>query len=224
MGGKNHQPCRIYLVESMKLSRFLSLACAELELGNIALEDLILAELDGQSGGTIVTINKHLGLSRHVLMDAIKMIEKIRQKMDEKGFADLPTLKKLNLRALGESLAGNGIVDMASWKMISEKMLNGGFREVLILFESSIELLSVKTSSLMTRIAVIEDAAQKGEVSWILEENWPCNIKEDFASLYVAWAKFNQLFLASSILSTELWYAFNYCGSLVGREAQLMAI
>src|SRR4030042_2001572 len=184
MGGKNHQPCHIYLAESTRLSRFLSLAYAELELGNVALEDVILAELNGQNGDTSV-ISKHLNFSMQSLTGATKMIGKIRQKMDEKDFADLPTLRKLNLWALGESLAENGLTDRTSWKMISEKMLKGGFREVLVLFESSIESLSVKTSSLMTKITALEDAAQKGEVSRILEENRPCNIKEDFAGLYV---------------------------------------
>ncbi len=223
MGGKNHQPCGIYLAESTRLSRSLSLAYAELELGNVALEDLILAELDGQAG-EIATIISHIELSGQALVGATDMIGKIRQKMDEKNYVDLPTLKKLNLWALGESLAGNGLVDMASWKMTSEKMLKGGFYGVLALFESSIESLSVKTSSLMTRIVALEGAAQKGEVSRVLEENRLCNIKEDFAVLYVAWTKFNQFFLASSVLSTELWYAFNGFGSLVGREAQLMAV
>lgn len=50
MGGKNHQPCSGYLALSTKLSRSLSLANAELELANVALEDLILAELDGNTG------------------------------------------------------------------------------------------------------------------------------------------------------------------------------
>ncbi|OGZ33529.1 MAG: hypothetical protein A2Y98_01180 [Candidatus Portnoybacteria bacterium RBG_19FT_COMBO_36_7] len=223
MGGKNHQPCHIYLAESTRLSRFLSLAYAELELGNVALEDVILAELNGQNGDTSV-ISKHLNFSMQSLTGATKMIGKIRQKMDEKDFADLPTLRKLNLRELGESLAGNGLVDSTSWKIISEKMIKGGFCEVLVLFESLIESLSVKTSSLMTMIATLEGAVKKGEVSRILEENRPGNIKDDFAILFVAWAKFNQLFLASSVLSTELWYAFNGYGSLVGREAQLMAV
>ncbi len=94
----------------------------------------------------------------------------------------------------------------------------------MILFDHSVWTLEVNTQSLITKISALNDAAQKGEVNLVLEENRPGNIKESFACLYTAWAKFQQDFLASSLLSTELWYAFNGYGSLVGREAQLKAV
>jgi hypothetical protein len=74
------------------------------------------------------------------------------------------------------------------------------------------------------QVSALEGIARKGEVTRTLEENRPGNIKEAFANLYCAWAKFNQDFLASSLLSTELWYAFNGYGSLAGRDMQLMAV
>jgi hypothetical protein len=223
MGGKNHQPCGIYLAESTKLSRFLSLAHSELELSNVALEDLILAEL-GKGRGEMVTIKKHLELSGQALGDAIDMVWQIRGKMVDKNFADLPTLRKLDLEALGASLAAKGLVDEGSWKSIARTMAKGGFSEVLLIFEKGIKSLSEKTSSLMVRIGALKEPARRGEVNLVLEENRQGNIREAFADIYTAWTKFNQVFLASSLLSTELWYAFNGYGSLAGREAQLKAV
>lgn len=49
------------------------------------------------------------------------------------------------------------------------------------------------------------------------------SFKPGFAVLYTAWTKFNALFLASSLLSTELWYAFTGKGSLAPTKLQLRA-
>ena len=223
MGGKNHQPCRIYLVESTKLSRFLSLAYAELELGNVALEDLILAELDGQFG-SIVPMYEHLNSSAQALRKAHEMVAILREKMFDNEFADLPSLRKLNLWQVGAALMDKSMVEYDSWKTVTRVMKKGGFYEVLLHLERSIETLSEKTSSLITSVRGLQEVTEKGEANLVLEENRPGNIKEAFAALYTAWTKFNQDFLASSLLSTELWYAFNGYGSLAGRSAQLMAV
>ncbi|MFN3692742.1 MAG: hypothetical protein ACK4SL_01415 [Candidatus Paceibacteria bacterium] len=53
MGGKNHQPRGRYLQNSTLMSRSMSLAQIGLELANVALEDLILAELDGKIGDIV---------------------------------------------------------------------------------------------------------------------------------------------------------------------------
>ncbi len=126
MGGQNHQPCRIYLAESTRLSRFLSLGRAELELGNVALEDLILAELDGQIG-EIATIISHLEISKQALAGAADMVGKIRQKMYNNNFADMPNLRKLILGTLRTSFIAKSLVDADSWNTITCRMLRGGF-------------------------------------------------------------------------------------------------
>lgn len=41
MGGKNHQPCRSYLLNSTQMSRAMSLAFISVKLANVALKDLI---------------------------------------------------------------------------------------------------------------------------------------------------------------------------------------
>ena len=144
--------------------------------------------------------------------------------MFDNEFADLPSLRKLNLWQVGAALMDKSMVEYDSWKTVTRVMKKGGFYEVLLHLERSIETLSEKTSSLITSVRGLQEVTEKGEANLVLEENRPGNIKEAFAALYTAWTKFNQDFLASSLLSTELWYAFNGYGSLAGRSAQLMAV
>ena len=47
--------------------------------------------------------------------------------------------------------------------------------------------------------------------------------KAEFAKLYTKWNDFRARFLASSIISTELWYAHTGKGSLAPTAAQLRA-
>ncbi|TXH01021.1 MAG: hypothetical protein E6R05_06185, partial [Candidatus Moraniibacteriota bacterium] len=97
MGGKNHQPCKTYLANSTRLSRYLSLAYAHLELGNAALEDILLGELspDWNSRDAIGhyrDLQRELVTSVGELGHAKLALATLRQQMDETGFADLPTL------------------------------------------------------------------------------------------------------------------------------------
>lgn len=219
MGGKNHQPCGSFLLESTRLSRSLSLAYAELELGNVALEDVILAELEGGIG-FLSNIVVHLDLSRKYLDDAIKNLDSIRQKMRNKNFIDLPTLRKVDLSATGAIFIMKDLVTSDSWIKVAETMKKEGFYEILFSFETTIEELKTKTSVLSEQILNLSDSATEGEIHKVLEENRSGNIKVAFATLYNCWTRFNHDFLASSLLSTELWYVFQGFDSLVGRESK----
>lgn len=214
MGGANHQPCRNYLPNSTLLSRCISLARAELDLANIELEDVLLLELN-EGAGEVHEITKHLNRSANALKNAKATLDKLRMQMDEEGFQDLPPLKKLDLDAIGKDMSTSGIVDIASWNMITGIMRKGGFYLVLRHFEGRINTLINKTHNLTSIIAVLNDAACKGELNFVLEENRAGSFKIEFAQLYTDWASFSNEFMASSMCSTELWYSFNGLGSLV---------
>jgi len=57
----------------------------------------------------------------------------------------------------------------------------------------------------------------------ILEKNQPGNIKLLFETLYISWMNFNHLFVASSLLSTALWYQANNCSSLINHTDMIKA-
>lgn len=215
MGGKNHQPCRNYLEESIKLSRALSNAYIELEKANVSFEDLLLQELNNENtSGGIEKIVASSNQSYKYLDYALDECANLRAKMVENDFVNLSTLATIDLNQLGLCLANQGIVEYEAWKTIAFKMQNGGFESTLTYIEQSIYSLKGKNYDLKKGFERLKDIVKFGDITEILEENLPENIKPQFAKLYTAWTKFNQEFLASSLISTELWYAENGYGSL----------
>lgn len=222
MGGKNHQPCGSYLPESTRISRALSSAHAQCELANVALEDLIITELDGRRG-TVLQVVSQLEASELSLHTAIDFVGALKTKMDNSGFTDLPTLKTTDLDAIGINFANRGIADKEAWEAAAAIMRSGGFYGMLVHFLSGIATLREMTSQLRLEIVRLDGAAKTGEVNRIIEENRALNIKTSFAQLYTGWSRFNALFLASSLISTEVWYAFRGYGSLADPGAQTRA-
>lgn len=218
MGGQNHQPCRKYLPDSTEISRSLSLAYAELELGNVALEDLLLNEPNG-GGGSVSPITKRLIASISSLKAALQFCSNLRSRMSQLDFVDLPTLQNTDLAALGERLSAEGMIVLEAWAVVADKMNEGGFEAMLSVLETKIQELIILTQELGDAINRLEQAAAVGKLSAILEENRQGNIKPQFAKLYCAWSTFNQIFLASSLLSTELWYILTGKASLCSSPA-----
>jgi hypothetical protein len=222
MGGKNHQPCRNYIEPSTRLSRAVSIACIELETANVHLEDLLLAEFSG-GRGTVDGICDHLELSRKALLEVMRNIELLQAKMDKLGYKDLPSLHKIDLEKLGQKLADMGMVDKSSWDVMSSTMIGGSFYANLARFKDRVLDLVNMTVTLNTTIVNLRASANEGRMNVVLEGNMPGNIRVDFARLYSSWSDFNREFLASSILSTEVWYNSEGFGSLTGSEVPLIA-
>ncbi|MEK7665431.1 MAG: hypothetical protein AAB337_00955 [Patescibacteria group bacterium] len=211
MGGKNHQPCSSYLKNSTRLSRFLSLATVRLETANVRLEDVILCELDGETGDTAPII-ENLRASIDELNSMSACVADLRGQMDENGYEDLPSLKTVDLAAVGDSLVTSQRVDQIRWNEAQEIMCSGGFYRMLDTFDERIAMLRSDTERLITQIEIV--VALPGQVHRVLEENRVGNIRPAFAKLYTGWHNFHALFLASALISTELWYSFNNFGSL----------
>lgn len=213
MGGINHQPCNQYLRWSTKLSRAISLARAELDLANVALEDVIVAELEDRRESRD-DLMEHLKSSLASLRGAGQMINDLRREMKENGYKDLPTLRTLDLSEVGEQLVQNGLVERPAWDEMAETMKTGTFFANLDLFEAKVEDLYRKTTNLVMSFG----RTQNRSLSEVAEENQSSNFKIAFARLYTDWSKFHARFLASSLLSTEVWYAYMGYGSLVSTK------
>ena len=218
MGGKNHQPCNAYLETSTRMSRAASLVYIAFEQANVCLEDLILAELNG-SRGSVEGVLSSLDTSKGGLSDLRQEISNLRAEMEEKGYSDLPSLATIDLEELGRRLRADGMVEEDAWEVISEKMKAVGFYGVLDFFHDHASGLLHLTNLLARGIRNLRASVEEGSVSSVLEENRSGNVKREFARLYASWKRFDCLFLASSVLSTELWYAFNQFGSLVEGES-----
>ncbi len=224
MGGKNHQPCRNYLLVSTKLSRHLSLAYAHLELSNAALENLIIDELmreqTAYERGHYLILMRELYVSIAELRHAHDTLLRLRAQMKAENFADSPSFGHIDLDAIGAQLHRDGLVSDDAWKHVQTLMKHGGFSEVAEWFEVTLLDLIAASGVLYAKFQNLKPAILQGALSAIVEENRPGNFKIEFAVLYTQWNRFNTTFLASSLLSTELWYATTGKGSLASPAGQ----
>ncbi len=220
MGGINHQPCRAYLPNSTAMSRALTLASAHFMLANVALEDVILGELDAGKPHEPEAILEHLGRSRSELSNMMATIASLRAQMEDTPFADLDTLKTTNLALLGKQFHLHGLhVPTTDWAIAATIMDHQGFFGMLKIFEERIDELDDLTALLSSKVGAWIEGTEPGLRHVALEENHKTNFKVTFAQLFTAWASFQQLFLASSLISTELWYRQTDVGSLVNDPA-----
>lgn len=212
MGGQNHQPCRGYLEESVKMSRAASFAYAHLELANMELEDALTSEFEGREV-SLDSFVQELRASFSGLEDLEIQITALRNVMEARDFKDLPTIKSLDWESIGSAMISLGLVTPSGWQEIWPTMQQKGFFGVLDHFSEMRSELTLKTKDLLSQIEKLKESSS---IIDELEENREGNIKPAFAKLYTTWARFHQAFLASSMISTEAWYAFNKHGSLVG--------
>ena len=224
MGGKNHQPCnqpyRVssehepYLVYSTQMSRALSGALSALEQANIHLEDVLLAELKGGSLRLQPAVEQ-VQASEAQLEMFLFNVDALRAAMQENGYRDLPTLQAIDLETLGERLAVNSMVEHSAWELVVQKMRSsGGFYNVLAYDKAEGEELKQTTLLLRGRLQGLTKAAEEGRLTQVVEDNEEGNLKIEFAQAYQKWCAFHQVFLASSMLTTELWYQHRGCGTL----------
>lgn len=215
MGGKNHQPCGQYLQNSTKMSRFMSLAFMTLEQANVALEDVILAEFNNGKGN-VDDIVSQLVASANYLDDMKSTVADLRQQMADLNYVDLPPLARMDMSAFGQQLVAGGLhTSQSDYNDAATIMVRGGFWEMISVFDARIDELIDQTSNLREAVIATNSSATTGELHLVLEENRVGNFKPKFAELYTSWASFQQLFLASSLISTEVWYQFNRSGSLI---------
>lgn len=211
MGGKNHQPCNkpgtSYLKYSTLMSRYLSVAYGTLEQANVYLEDAMLSEIEGKKSSLAEVVSSLLA-SEHALYDAGISISALRVDMGKNNYVDLPTLRTINLERLGIDLAKNDMVSINAWGRVSLIMEESGFYGVLNFFEAGVNELVSTTRQLIRTMTYLEEISKRCGILQVVEENRHGNIKVDFARLYTMWGNFNACFLASSMLSTELWYAY----------------
>lgn len=214
MGGRNHQPCRPFLEKSTKVSRALSQGMAWLEIANVELENILLAELRAETR-RVDKVVRRLEKSESALEDTARHLYALKYQMESSAFTDLRSLAWANLNLTGSRLAAAGVVNQESWDKVSNLMKTGGFISVLESFDERVHALLSATSDLRRQISACGKIAEHGDLGGVLEENREGNFKRAFAVLYTSWLSFSADFLASSMLSTELWYADNGFGNLL---------
>ncbi len=222
MGGINHQPCRnspAYLVHSTRMSRFFSRARSSFERANEALEDVLLAEIEGVNpSGTTQKIILFLDECKNELTNMQDSITDLVTEMRRGGDVDLPTFRAIDLVACGNAFVTAGIVAQTDWDSTVRQMREGSFYRVLDEHSVSVSRLIEESVQLATEMSALENAARARKLTLVLENNEHGNIKATFAKFYRSWNEFTGKFLASSMLTTELWYRYNRTGSILDQK------
>jgi len=203
------------------MSRHASLAFANLEFANVALEDILLAEMAGHKGTTLEMRN-YLMSSSVELGSLISTMDALRKEMHVNGYRDILTEETpdLNLYHIGARLSMAGMVNATAWDKV-QRNARGGFEVNLKMLRGMAVAIQKGTIALLATVESLEASANKGILTLALEENLDNNLKPDFARLYTFWNTFQAHFLASALLSTEVHYYLNDHGSLVDQQAQM---
>ncbi len=188
----------------------------------IAYEDLLLSELRGVADPNALSeFSSFLSASHRSLEECDGHINALREELDRCNYTDLPTIHSINLQSLGDEMVRVGLLEEDAWNDVTSLMKAGTFYSLLGLFSTSVLSLIQLTIDLQSRVVENKESAARGELNLVLEQNRPGNFKVEFARLYTAWGKFHRIFLASSMLSTELWYAYTLRGSLLDSGEQV---
>jgi hypothetical protein len=217
MGGINHAPCNRYLAHSTRLSQSLTLARAQLDLANVELENVLLIELDG-SVGDINRVIAKLDESDRALVVSMACAENLCREMKDAGYEDLEPLRDKDLERVGTELTRHGHVREGSWQRILTQFRNESFYGVLAGFQSRIRDIQKRTGMLRKKCEGLATFAETGDVNTVLEQNYKESLKPEFALLYTGWSAFMDDFLASSLISTEIWYRYSEYGSLLDHD------
>lgn len=212
----NHQPCGAYLKNSTRLSRQVSMTTVDLESANVHLENVILGELDGIYAPLDPIIDSLQSAERN-LQVALDVCDDLRRQMEENEYHDLPTLKTVNLDSLGQVLSKGRIVESQAWVTMVRMIKNGTFYSNIGHFENGFRLAMDNIGTLREKFELLSQEAQS--MVQVAERNLKGNFKVAFAKAFTQWLRFHQEFLASSLVSTELYYASFGAPSLAEEDA-----
>ena len=216
MGGCNHQPCSKIAENSTRLSRHVSSATANIQLANVRLEDMLLVELDLELTdlGSITVMLSFLNSAKADFIKAQASATQMLGTLRSSNFIDCKDEKELDM--IIESLCIKSMLNPYYAKMVKKDRCVGGFLTCLEKIHRQIK----ETGRLVSKLIFVFERLQKAlqssdeKVFSHLEFNSPLNIKPAFAQLYAMLGDLNGYFLASAIISTELFYEVAGLGAL----------
>ncbi|ESX62656.1 hypothetical protein X760_05905 [Mesorhizobium sp. LSHC422A00] len=165
-----------------------------------------------------------LAQSEAHILNAIERCNLLKVQMDDEGYVDLPPYRSMDMLGLGRAMARQRMVQEDAWMDVLEWRRHDGFYGVLKNIRGALVDLAARTRQLHAGMIKLAAMNPLGKIEETLENNREGNIKREFAELYSTWNWFCARFSASSLLSTEVWYAFNNNGSLLNDPAALAKI
>lgn len=226
MGGINHQPCNRhgtrYLAISTMMSREFTAGRSLFEAANVELEEVILAEVNQRNGAdAYLECLKKLQMSEVHLAQTLARTHELEEEMQAKGYVPLPAFALYRdpskMAALRADLVDAGLLKAGAFDTIFTPQLTNGFYGALAVLRDAIGQVETGVKELRTDMEATIGAANAGCIADMLETNQTGNFRLRFMQAYALWGKAFDLFLASAVFSTELWYQSTNAGSLLSQ-------
>jgi hypothetical protein len=219
----NHQPCRTYLQNSTRMSLAVSLAGIALESSNVALERILLDEMDG--GRISFDFFATALMETEVKFgDILHRISVLRIQMRDEGYIDLPTIHDSRLDVFIDNAVAARLLQGPHALNVLQLYRSKTFDGVLSDFEQQVNHLALNLRTLSQQLRFCQGKVGRNHtLEAELEHNGVGNLRPAFALLYTAWTNFHQFFLASSLVSTEAWYMHENAGSLLDDQTAISA-
>lgn len=192
----------------------MSLTSMALESFNVKLEDMILVNLVNESvSPRILSIEV-----RHVMDSVVRAeqsIDMLLMQMDELYYVDLPATDDFQLDEFGDKVIPRLMVGTEAYKEIATHYKAGGFRSALNHLRVKHSQFGFAVADMATKVQELADT-DVDDIAVEFESNDTGNIRPQFAVMYTTWSQFHQMFLASSLISTEIFYIQEGVDSLLG--------
>ncbi|HEY9583910.1 MAG TPA: hypothetical protein VJI66_03050 [Candidatus Paceibacterota bacterium] len=167
------------------------------------------------------TVQHYLLASGDYVRQALADITALANQMNVLGYTDLPEINDPRVSYEGGELSDRGIVLCRSWVKMYDLWREKTFYGVLDYFTTALLEIERDTMTLAKKISGLQDHAEDGKIHTILESNMDGNFKVEFAKLYTSWNTFLSDFMASSLISTTIWYLNETVGTLLNPKTKV---
>ncbi|NCS98670.1 hypothetical protein GW764_00615 [Candidatus Parcubacteria bacterium] len=216
MGGINPPTNSSFSLESVRLSRKVSLARTQFEMSNVAFEELLLSELINQIPSNTVCVIGHLRQSITHILKAVRIIDEHLDKIDLLNVVGHPEAFDVEYQwdSIGERLVDKGIVTFESWSSLKEVFQGSHYKDILNSLKKGLEEILTVTQNLSGNFKKLSEYTEV-KIHEVMDQNLGDNPKEAYARLYTSWHEFQGLMLASSLFLSEVSYRHHGYKSLV---------
>lgn len=204
------------------MSKSVTAGIADFNRANVALEEVILAELDGSKDpGSFGVALALLDSAVHNFDAAIAHLASLKDEMDAKKYQPLPSFANYGTpdkaRALARELAGNGLMAAEKINVVVIPQIGHGkgFYAAIPMLDIALVAMRDSAKDLQNRMSEASHVAEDGMVAELLETNAAMNFRADFLRAFNTINSSFSTFAASAAWSTEMWYRSTSAGSLL---------
>lgn len=192
--------CEDYISLASNMRRHFTLMESYFGFAQVAFEDVLYGRATPHS------VEHHLRNSRANALQVITIADSLESKMRKSN--DLFVLSTIDLDALGQIFISNSVVNARAWKQATTNARLGGFHKNLSLIRSTTVLVIDRIGNLSKRMNRLRENKEELLNEQLCETNLPGSLGVSFAQLKTLLSGFQSTFIASLILSTEIYHHF----------------